>query len=350
MRFLHIFPNGAFAKPFVNFINKYFDPDEHLFFLLTGKNTANQMITEKNVKNFSGELKDIGLLMQKMNKCEKILIHNLSVPPIVCILFIQPWLYKKVNWIVWGGDLHWYRTRSKNIKSNLYEIIRALIIKNIGEITTLVKGDYELAKLWYHIKGKYHHGIYINPITAEYLACVKNKKEDNIVNIQVGNSAAPDNNHIEVLRLLKRFDNENINIFVPLSYGDNKYAQDVVEYGKKNFGEKFKPLLHFLDAKDYSQYLAAIDIAIFNHKRQQALGNIFALLYLGKKVYIRNDISTWPYLREELNLNITSYQDIANQTFSQFVNFNNSRDNKEKIKIMFDLDYIKKVWEKVFFD
>lgn len=349
MRFLHIFPDGTFAKPFVNFINKNFDSDEHLFFLHTGKNTASHTITEKNVKSFAGKLKDVGLLMHKMNKCKKILIHNLSVPPIVCILFIQPWLYKKVNWIVWGGDLHWYKNRSKDIKSNLYEMVRTLIIRNIGEITTLVKGDYELAKQWYHVKGTYRQGLYVNPLTMDFLDCVENKKKDNIVHIQVGNSATPDNNHIEVLRLLKRFNNENINIFVPLSYGDNKYAQDVVEYGKENFGDKFKPLIHFMEPKDYAQYLAEIDIAIFNHKRQQALGNIFALLYLGKKVYIRNDISTWPYLCEELNLDITSYQDIANQTFSQFINFHNSRDNKDKVKIMFDLEHIKKVWEKVFF-
>ncbi|MDT4885149.1 hypothetical protein FQZ97_1213590 [compost metagenome] len=43
----------------------------------------------------------------------------------------------------------------------------------------------------------------------------------------------------------------------------------------------------------YLNFLGRVDIAIFNHKRQQAMGNIITLLGLGKKVYMRNDVSSW---------------------------------------------------------
>ena len=42
-----------------------------------------------------------------------------------------------------------------------------------------------------------------------------------------------------------------------------------------------------LPLSDYLKILGKIDIAIFNHERQQAVGNITSLLGLGKKVYIK---------------------------------------------------------------
>ena len=44
-------------------------------------------------------------------------------------------------------------------------------------------------------------------------------------------------------------------------------------------------------------FLGRIDIAIFNHRRQQGMGNIITLLGLGKKVYVRTDTTTWDALR-----------------------------------------------------
>ena len=42
-----------------------------------------------------------------------------------------------------------------------------------------------------------------------------------------------------------------------------------------------------MNKQSYLKFLNEIDIAIFHHKRQQAMGNIINLLGMGKKVYIR---------------------------------------------------------------
>ena len=34
MKIIHIFPNEKFTEPFINFTNKNFDKDEHLFLIL----------------------------------------------------------------------------------------------------------------------------------------------------------------------------------------------------------------------------------------------------------------------------------------------------------------------------
>jgi dTDP-N-acetylfucosamine:lipid II N-acetylfucosaminyltransferase len=49
---------------------------------------------------------------------------------------------------------------------------------------------------------------------------------------------------------------------------------------------------------DYNDFLRKVDIAIFNHQRQQGMGNTIALLSLGKKVYIRSDATPWEYFND----------------------------------------------------
>jgi hypothetical protein len=64
------------------------------------------------------------------------------------------------------------------------------------------------------------------------------------------------------------------------------------------FGAKFHPMVEFMKLEDYLDFLHSIDIAVFNHRRQQAMGNIFTLLVRGKKVYLRHDITSWAMLEK----------------------------------------------------
>ncbi len=349
MKYLHIFPNEKFTESYIDFINNLFNMDDHIF-LITGKNIDAKLTTRVNVKAILNNPRSKVILLKEMYRCRRIFLHSLFNRELVFLLFIQPWLLKKCNWIVWGGDLYCYESKGKSIKSKLYEVMRKFIFKNMQEITTLVKGDYELAKEWYSVKGKYYHGIYINPIKLEFLDSIEKRHIENngIINIQIGNSADKNNRHFEMLDLLSKYKNENICIYAPLSYGNREYALSVAEYGKEVYGEKFKPLLNFLRPEEYTRYLASIHIAVFGHERQQALGNIFALLYLGKKVYIRNDVSTWDYLRNQLDLSLSNYLDISKLSFSQFISIENCLNDREKVRMVFDNDYIKKVWENIF--
>lgn len=349
MKYLHLFPNDKFTEPYISFINKAYNMDEHLF-LIIGKGTDTKLTKRRNVLFISKNLKSLYLLLMSIYKSEKVFLHGLFSRQVVILLFLQPWILKKSNWVVWGGDLYEYKKKRKDLESILYEFFRKSIIKRMYGIITLAKGDYDLAKKWYGVNGKYFHGIYINPIKSEYLDSImkENHKENKGINIQIGNSADPSNKHLEVLRLLEKFKNESVNIFVPLSYGDQKYAMKVVEFGKKIFGEKFNPLLDFLPPEEYSRYLSSIDVAIFSNERQQGLGNIFGLIYLGKKVFIRNDISTWDYLKEQLELKVSNYLEIDTLTFSEFSDFKDKQYNNEKVKKVFDEVYIKNVWDKIF--
>lgn len=361
MKYLHIALESSFIKSYINFINENFDKNEHKFLIIDGIKEENIKISsDENVikyiskgREFNGIIKKIFLILQLpilylklFNYCrnsEKIYFHGLFDFRIIMFLYIFNGFLYRGNWIIWGGDL--YNSLSKK---ELFYKIEYFVKNKMKYVSTLVPEDYNEAKNKYNIKGEYRKAIYINPIKLEYLDALENNNKKEETFIQIGNSADPQNNHIEILKKLSKFKNENIKIYCPLSYGDLNYGKEVEKYGKNIFGEKLICLFKFLTPKEYSKYLSEIDILIFNHKRQQGLGNIFALGYLNKKIYIRDDISTWNYLTDELELKIYNSNTIDNENFEEFIK-NIKNENKEKIlNSVYSEKYIKNIWEKNF--
>lgn len=107
-------------------------------------------------------------------------------------------------------------------------------------------------------------------------------------NILVGNSATLTNNHIEVFKMLANYDLADRKIIVPLSYGDADYRNIIVYYGQKIFGSKFQPIIDFMPLDDYNKLISTCSCAIMNNYRQQALGNIGAMLYGGSKLFLNS--------------------------------------------------------------
>lgn len=361
MKYLHILHNDKFIQPYIKFINENFNKKEHKFLIIDG-------IREKDIKipfdeniekyiskgrNFNGIIKKVFLIFQLpilyfklFNFCknsEKIYFHGLFDQRIIVFLYLFKRFLNKSTWVVWGGDLY----KDFNKKTIFYKM-EYFVRNKMKYVSTLVPEDYNEAKYRYNIIGEYKKAIYINPIKLEYLNTLENNKKKEETFIQIGNSADPQNNHIEILKKLSKFKNENIKIYCPLSYGNLSYGKEVEKYGSDIFGEKFICLFKFLTSKEYSKYLSEIDILIFNHKRQQGLFNIFALGYLNKKIYIRDDISTWNYLSNELELKVYNSKVIENETFEEFIK-NDENENKEKIlNSVYSEKYIKNVWEKNF--
>lgn len=124
--------------------------------------------------------------------------------------------------------------------------------------------------------------------------------------ILVGNSASPNNNHLEIFELLKKIKiDSNAKIIVPLSYGDELYKNKIIERGIKFFGERFLPITEFMTILEYSQLLNRCHTMIMNHKRQQAAGNIALGLLMGAKVFLN-----------ENNPLVKFYQESGIETFS----------------------------------
>ena len=331
-KIVHILIVDKFVPAFIEFVNEHFDMKEHLFVIIGKRNDEFGILDAQNIVFISQHIKAINLMVY-MNRAEKIILHGLWSRRLNQVLFINPWLYKKCYWVMWGGDFYFPHKQS---------LLQSYTIKRIGNFVTYIKGDYELVKKWYGSEGSYHE-CFMYPSNL-YKAYDIKIKEHGTINIQVGNSSDPSNNHLEVFEKLEKYKYEDIKIIVPLSYGDDKYANEIIVKGRKIFGDKFEPLTEFMPFNQYLILLAKIDIAIFNHNRQQGMGNIITLLGLGKKVYMRNTITPWGTFK---SIGIKIY-DIAMDVSINPLEDEKKVQNMQGIKKYFSEKSLQLQWKNIF--
>lgn len=295
-KILHLFGwDKKFVPPFIDFVREHFDESEHSFIIYGPVNDA-QLPAGQNIIYYPSLLRNLPALLANIRAARKIILHGLFSSHLFYALALQPWLLKKCYWTIWGGDLYIHNAETKDWRWYKNEWIRRFVIARVGHFITQIKGDYELARQWYGAKGVWHE-CFMYPSNLYHEPPVQNTPHEGI-NILVGNSADPSNNHREVLERLRPYAQDAIRIYCPLSYGDQNNAEEIVEYGKFIFGEKFVALREFIPFDEYLNLLAIIDVAIFNHTRQQGMGNITTLLGLGKKIFIRNEITSWEFFNQ----------------------------------------------------
>ena len=127
-------------------------------------------------------------------------------------------------------------------------------------------------------------------------------------NILLGNSISLENNHLDAFDSLKKFDLSERKILVPLSYGESfeGLQSHLISVGHSMFGKnKFMPITDFMNRMEYNELLSSCSVAILNHNKQHAWGNILTLLYLGIKVFLNEKNPLYTYLT---NLNIVVFE------------------------------------------
>ena len=282
---LHIYVADKFIPPFVSFINKNFENGEHLHFIFNKKNKyqfdKSPNIIQKNKIN----VKNFFELWGRIRKADKIILHGLFWNSIVLLLALNNKHLQKCYWGIWGGDLHKFSARNKSFKNKLWHRIRKFVISRIGNFITYLPEDYKLAQDWYGANGRVFESItYLSNVYKPILKIVL-KKDLNLSSVLVGNSATPSNRHEDSFQKLLKFKGK-VKLIVPLSYGNEKYGKKIASIGKEMFGEDFIPLMNFMPIDDYYKILSEIDTVVFNHNRQQGMGNIIQSLGQGKKVFL----------------------------------------------------------------
>ena len=240
-----------------------------------------------------------------INQYSAIVFHNLTRNK---CRFIQrnKNLSAKFIWILWGFDLYSFLeakgydlyinkkdynflTRikivaKKFLQKHFYNILYAAAYKRIDICACPAKGDYDLLKekIVVDAKWQWYNYFPVDSIISK-LNLGETVSGDNIL---VGNSGAITNNHVEAFRLLSKFDLGSRAVITPLTYGDAMNINHVINEGKKILPENFSPVLGFLPISEYNYVIKECSIVVMPHLRQQAVGNLIILLYLGAKVYL----------------------------------------------------------------
>lgn len=250
-----------------------------------------------------------------------IVAHSISSPFASAISKLSK--KTRLYWVVWGYDMYTlpkiqpglyapetlsYLTREKRWLSlswtlNKYKPLRWLFYtargkKNVWDLlesaqrevdyfVTYIREDYELYKEKYpETKCKFFDAAFFD--LNQYVGEAFMDKKIAGKNILIGNSNTPESNHLDVIQLLKNVPLENeTKVYIPLSYGENShYKETVIQNAEKLWGAGSSPLLGFMPQQAYIEILLTCGVGIFYHHRQQAMGNIIAMLWLGARVYM----------------------------------------------------------------
>lgn len=319
---LHVAGLNNFTFPFVRLVQEDFIDQKHHFWL-SGSDEKYPVESTDSIfvckDGFWNKILSYGRLILQLHRAQKVIVHGLFNPRLVIIFACCPWLLGKFYWLIWGNDLYQFNTSERGFKFRFKEFFRRFVIRRIGHLVTYVDGDVDLARKWYGANGIHHKCImYLSNVVNPSIFEIRQKKQfdSRSLNILLGNSADPSNNHIEALQRLLPYKNQDIIIFAPLSYGDQRHAQKVINIGQEWFGKKFVPMTEFMPFDEYVEVLGNVDIAIFNHQRQQAMGNTITLLGMGKTVFMRSDVSQWRFLTD-LGIHLG---DVANLTLQRIGN------------------------------
>lgn len=338
---VHLLYDSQYCDNFIRMVNEGMDATHHVFLIVANRNQEFSTISEVTLK-LPGVIRidiedHLNQLIEYLSRGSAIYIHFLF--DYICELICKLDLKANLNWVVWGADLYNYvdyklydqqtsaylsrigLTSSNQIdKKTLSYYYRKSAVRRISRVLTLFDGDFDILKRNFMTKAKRYDFSYPNFVDFVHLTPIYSKRVidyQHQTTILLGNSANPSNQHIELIDMIAPYKDENIKVIMPLSYGGfQPYIDGIVKLGKETFGDKFTPILNLLDLKQYADLLADVDIALFNNLRQQAVGNIIALLYMGKKVFINPAAITFDYFKK-LGVNIHDIHSIEKLSYAE---------------------------------
>lgn len=350
-------PKDKFDESFIKFINKNFESRDQFFLIISSKKTyKNEYKNIENVhvylSNFPNNiiLKNIVLPVEiiKIFTCyfyyfynsNKIILHHKELRLYVFLFIFRNFL-KKTYWGIWGIDGD---KEKKGVFNGIIKKIEFYVRSNFKGYITQVKGDYEIIKQRTNCRGKYYDCFMYPSNLYKEIPLKEYKKED--IFIQVGNSAQDCNNHLEIFEKLKPYKDKKIKIFCILSYGDEGNKDNIIRKGKEIFEDKFIPVVDFMKFDEYMEFLLKIDIAIFAHDIQKAVGNITSLLSMKKTVYLKERVTTYDMLKD-LGVKVKSFD-----KFEDLEKFDDKilKKNKEIIKERFSEKRLIEDLNKIFND
>lgn len=301
MKVFHIMPYDKFAKDYIEKLEELFSIEEHVILLL-GKPYENAFSINKKDSVFcSNEMSRweiYSFVMKWVIRADRVILHGLFLTDNmqIFIRILQPFNRRKLVWMIWGDDLYGYHKRyeigKQTVRRRIINHIRKNLIYHFDTIT-YIEGDYDTVKHWYGTKARYMYASY----PYHFLECNKKEVEKPYLLIMVGHNGSEECRHIEAFKIISKLQCD-YRIVCPISYGGkSEYINSVKEAGRAIFGNRVTFLEGYMPYNEYIDFLTDVDIAVFNNNRQQGLGNIAGLLWLGKTVYINQDNNLLDFYR-----------------------------------------------------
>jgi hypothetical protein len=312
----------AYDEKFIDYAIFHFErvaPSQNVFVVvIPAPDYELQYIQQKEkIRLIANSNENAKKLMSELYQYDAVIFHSLLSPFFLKILHFADSERIKLVWILWGGEFYYHpsiehKYMGELTKSAFYsffamalhngkDLIKRIVRKGnivtdsrkISHIVALEAEYVNIQREWGGMAKVMWYSYYsiektVGSLMNEYV-------NDN--NIFIGNSATMTNNHLEIFQILKDFDLKGRKIVAPLSYGETKYRDYIVEQGRKLWGNDFVPLLSFMEREKYNRCILGCNIVVMNHYRQQSVGNMITALWLGAKLFMSERSPIYGYFK-----------------------------------------------------
>lgn len=336
---------------FMHIIHDRYDPNEHKVYIPMGKEILGVMpemgefenicypIGPKGIKRFFHEIK------MYMN-VDHIILHGIffgttSLLPLLALLIIFPKYKKRLCWIEHGGDLYNWKRPDNTMKIKLVNWMNKYVRECASVIGVCHPVDEAFLKKEFDTQAVCVYSQ-LRTLADPFSEWERVKpKGGDVTNrptlVQVGHNAFQLGNHIRILDMLEQFKDEEIKIVMPVSYGTTgifgsiyggkHYLKSIIVVAKQIFGDKVSILRKKIPVDNYNKYLWNVDIVIFDLYRQAGLGNLHALLYMNKKIFMPSGTILYDWFTSR-GVEIYDTNMIPNMNYEEFIK-PNVGDNKK---------------------
>jgi len=303
MRTIHVFPPSIFASVTAAAFERWFPATvaaEHEFWVVVRAGAKAGLPVgaqpEPRLRTLSDTEAFLHLLALRPGT--KLVVHGLFGAYLYLALCARPDLMRDALWMIWGADIE--PSQSQGPKSWLISRLHAHAARSFRHVLSVMKADHAKAVARFAGTSRWSGVFYPGIVDEQLLGAAFDHAQPvrELRRVVVGNSASESNRHLPLLERLAAAAPSGSRFYLPLSYGDARYRDAVIEAWRARFGAAVSPMVDFMSLPDYARFLASVDCGVYYYERQQGLGNILMLLALARPVYVPEHSQIQRYLSE----------------------------------------------------
>lgn len=265
----------------------------------------------------------------------------------------------KIIWFVWGNDLYRMPARQDRLYLLVRKVYRVLkgkekykeqarrTVSRFHAINAGFVGDRDYIRRMFGDQVQLYDASYPMGYFAEDLDRWADTTPHRELGVLIGHCAAKYLKHKKYLQKLLPYKGK-IHLYVPLSYGGDAYAKKICGLPAALYGEENVTVpLTRMSPEEYVKMLSRVDVAIFDYKQQAGLGNLYLLMYLGKKIFLNPQGTLYKGFRE-IGCEVYDVRRMDQLSLEELACSAPSAKNREVARKVFDHNELRRTWAQVF--
>jgi len=356
-KIIHIHNDYKFVIDSKKFENKRF---ENIIIIISNDNPYNE-IYNKSALIFEQNNRNFNKILEICNHANLVVLYSLTRFNVKLALKLKPEI--KIAWRFFGYELYgrlsdiMLSTETKNfithtrkfkfdnwlknlplmkLRQKTKEKIFLKSINRINYFFGLSYEEYNFLKEYFPDLPEF---IQLPPLLKEYnnTEFTERKAPYKII---IGHNGSYYNNHIDILNILLKYNNHDIEPVLIMNYGNENKSYYKWIISKATKINRTHIIKDFMSSDEFENLYNQISAIVINSYRQMGMGNVFIALSKGVKVYLNTNNVMYNWLKNEgfLIFSINDFEDDVKSN-SLYLNQNQAYYNIECYKKMINNKY-----------